>query len=89
MKTVYKYTIPIEDQFELELPIAAQVFTVQTQNGHPHIWALVDPDAPKEPRLFRLAGTGHPMHNRNLTYIGSFQMKEGALVFHLFEWGRP
>ena len=39
-------------------------------------------------RHFRLSGTGHPLgedYLRIINYIGTFQMENGALVFHLFE----
>ena len=69
----------------------------------PALWAIVDPDAPKEERKFRLVGTGHalpdipvvnpavyawtalPASSAMLSYIGSFQIYGGELVFHLFE----
>ncbi|GAJ02446.1 unnamed protein product, partial [marine sediment metagenome] len=42
----------------------------------------------KETRYFRLSGTGHPLgedYLRIIDYIGTFQMENGALMFHLFE----
>lgn len=86
MQTVYKYEIPIADEFGLVLPCGAQVLSVQVQRDQPCIWALVDPqEHKKRRRLFRFAGTGHPISASNLLFIGTFQMDNGALVFHLFE----
>jgi len=88
MLTIYKWTIPIEDHFTLELPKNAKILTVQTQRGTPQLWAMVDSETEKEKRYFRLAGTGHPLGDDYLgiiNYIGTFQMGNGALVFHLFE----
>lgn len=51
----------------------------------PCIWALVDSEAPKETRKFRLFGTGHPLSDEPLTHCGSFKMAHDKLVFHLFE----
>jgi len=86
---VYKYPIQAGDHIDVEIPKGAEILTVQTQNDQPCIWALVDERAPTERRMFRLAGTGHPIDNPNsLKYIGTFQLHEGSLVFHLFEYRR-
>lgn len=84
MERIYKYPIPIEDNITIELPEGARVLTVQIQKGKPYIWAKVDPNAPKIKRYFKLFGTGHQISNTN-KYIGTFQIYEGDLVFHLFE----
>jgi hypothetical protein len=90
MRTVYKYPFEVTDYFNLEMPQGAEILTVQTQGGERHMWALVDPVAPKELRAFRLAGTGHPINDLDLQYVATFQLKGGLLVFHLFELnGRP
>lgn len=90
-RTVWKYPIPVEDTFTLDLPTGAEVLTVANQ-GHPltgadlHIWALVDPAASPEPRAFRLAGTGHPIDtDAPLRYVGTVIMLSGSFVVHLFE----
>jgi len=88
MLTIFKYPIPIKDHFILELPKNAKILTVQTQRGTPKLWAMVDSETEKEARHFRLSGTGHPLgkdYLRIINYIGTFQMENGGLVFHLFE----
>jgi hypothetical protein len=87
MKTIYKYPVPIDDDFELDLPVGARLLCVDTQRGVPNLWALVDmdPGLGSETRRFRLAGTGHPLDDRPLDYVGTFQLHRGSLVFHLFE----
>lgn len=90
MRTVWKYPIPVRDYFKLRLPQDAHILTVETQYGHPQLWALVDTEAPLETRGFRLAGMGHPIAYHNLTYIGTIQQADGHLVWHLFEIaGKP
>jgi hypothetical protein len=50
------------------------------------MWALVNPEASKEKRRFELYGTGHDVpESDGLIHVGTFQMQDGALVFHLFE----
>lgn len=87
MNAIWKFPFEITDDFEIEMPEEAKLLTVATQGDVPCLWAMVDPEAPKEMRKFYLAGTGHPLHNEYMndnSYVGSFQMKGGALVFHLF-----
>jgi len=70
------------------LPRDAKILTVQTQRGAPQLWAMVDSETKKVTRYFRLSGTGHPLGDdylKIINYIGTFQMGNGALVFHLFE----
>lgn len=87
MLKVYKYPVPMGDYFEVELPRGAQVLKVEDQDGHPRLWALVDPTAPHTIRRFRFAGTGHPISDpsSNLRFINTFQIAAGALIFHIFE----
>ena len=85
---IFKYPIPVEDYFELILPTGTEILTVQTQYNKPCIWCLVYPDVvPTEKRKFRLVGTGHPIEEGlvSLDYIGTFQLFNGTLMFHLFE----
>ena len=85
MRTIWKYQIPIKDHFELELPQGAEILTIQMQYGEPQLWALVNPTAQLEFRLFRLSGTGHPITYSYLDYIGTVQQAEGQLIWHIFE----
>ena len=57
--------------------------------GVPMLWALVDPEAPKVQRRFLLVGTGQPLPDEveGFTFVDSFQLQNGALVFHLFDVG--
>ncbi len=87
MQNVFKYTIPVEDYFSLDLPKGAKILTVQEQHGEAQVWALVNPDNPTETRNFRLAGTGHPIEENpdTLDYIGTFQLAGGSFIGHVFE----
>lgn len=91
MKRVYKYTLArtasnLRDDVVLELPKGAQPLRVDMQDHAIVMWALVDPDAPITRRHFRIAGTGHPIEDEGMTYIGTFFMLNGSLVFHVFEF---
>lgn len=95
MKSVFKYLIEISDVVELEMPVGAVVLHLAEQHGVPCLWALVDLEAPNHTRRFRLAGTGHPIDTEyidtavgNRGHLGTFFMRDGALVWHLFEMRR-
>lgn len=87
MKTVYKYTVPIQDEFTVTMPEGAKLLSFAAQNGDPMLWALVDPDAGfRTLRVFRLFGTGHTIvDSETLTYVGTVLVHGDDLVFHLFE----
>ncbi|MBK7366058.1 MAG: hypothetical protein IPI97_14155 [Nitrosomonas sp.] len=82
---IFKYTLDLIDLQSLELPVGAKVLAVQVQNGNPQIWALVDENAQKEVRTFATYGTGHVVANNPCNYIGTYQLENGAFVFHVFE----
>ena len=84
---VFKWKLPAASHFELTLPRGARLLTVQEQRGELMLWALVDPEAPTETRDFRIAGTGHLIDEdaNTLRYVGTVQMSNGSLVWHVFE----
>jgi len=86
--TIYKYQIPLEDRFTIDLPSGAHAISVAVQRGVPCIWAIVDTDAPTKPHKFALFGTGHPLPDvwvmRAYRFVGTFMLRDGDLVFHLF-----
>ncbi len=85
--TIWKFPFDIAGDFELEMPDGARILAVQSQTGIPCLWAACDPAAPKVKRRFRLAGTGHQTTFDGLEHVGTFQMADGALVWHLFDAG--
>jgi hypothetical protein len=90
MRTIWKYPIPMADSFEIEMPGDREFLTLDVQDGFPHIWVSVDPESGTFIRKFHLVGTGNPIPeetqvHHELVFRGSFQMSNGAFVFHLFE----
>lgn len=88
-KQIWKYELDIELNQTIEMPKGAEILTVQTQNGHPCLWALVDPKQPTEERHIEMFATGEPIHcdmGVYRTYINTFQSHDGLLVFHIFEY---
>lgn len=87
--TMWKFEIPLEDDFELEMPGGAIPLSVGVQRNTPMIWAAVDSATrEKERHKFHLRGTGQPLPNLNVSrFIGTFQLWDGRLVYHLFDGG--
>jgi len=85
MKTIYKYPVEINDDIRVSMPIDSEILCVQIQYDTPCIWALVDTNKNDTFRNFRWYGTGHNVKDNPGKYIGTVQMMEGKLVFHLFE----
>jgi len=84
-KTIWKFPVPIADSFSIPMPRGARILTINTQNGEPVLYALVDPKELMVSRKFALRGTGHNAESLDLNnYIGTFQMYGGDIVFHLF-----
>lgn len=88
IKRVFKYEVPITDQFVIDMPEGGEILDVQVQRGVPSIWALVNDSEKVVERKFRLVGTGHPIITEcPMIYVGTFQIEGGNLVFHLFDQG--
>jgi hypothetical protein len=85
MKTIYKYPLTTGDSVTIYLPKGAEVLTVQTQAGLPCVWAKVDTASMSEFHRFYVRGTGHELTGNEGAYVGTFQVYDGELVFHLFE----
>lgn len=93
MKTIYKYTLEITDYQIIDLPEGANILSVQTQPP-PYgdireqlcMWVQVDTENSLIPRRIRIFGTGNPMtYEHDLKFIGTVQMNNNALVWHIFE----
>ena len=81
---IWKFRIEPKNN-EFYIPKDSIVLDVQVQHGKPTIWFLVDPDNAIELRRFYVYGTGWFIENDPGVYIGTFQLNDGALVFHVFE----
>lgn len=85
-RVVWKFPLEVTDHVDVVMPVGAKLLNVEGQGEKGCVWALVDPDAPREVRRLRIAGTGHVLTAEETEkYIGSFQLLHGALVFHVFD----
>lgn len=85
MNVVWKYELDITDLQRVTMPDEAEILTVQVQGGTPYMWARVNPNAIMVDRWFATHGTGRLIPETTDTYIGSYQIESGVLVFHVFE----
>ena len=82
---IWKYVLELNNIQNIEMPQDAKILCLQTQFFIPCVWALVDPKAEKEIRTFETFGTGHELNdNYKGKYIGTYQQREGCLIFHVF-----
>lgn len=85
MKEIWKYKVELVDYPEITMKKDAEILHFDSQAENPCLWCLVEPSKSNEKKKFRLAGTGHPIKEDNLKYIGTCQLRGGGLIFHLFE----
>jgi hypothetical protein len=83
VNVIYKYAIGPGVTI-VEMPSSAQPLCAQMQGITPMLWALVDGDEQTVDWHVRCYGTGHPLEDYPGQYVGTFQMGDGALVWHVF-----
>lgn len=86
-KTIYKYVLKVTDHQEVTLPVGATILSVQVQREAVCLWAMVDPEEEMgKDHTIEIYRTGHPVeHPEGLHFIGTVQLLDGRLVFHVFE----
>lgn len=83
---IWKYEIATTDWQHIEMPKNAKILCVQIQNRMPCIWAMGDTEEELINRKIVVIGTGHDVPDyEELIYIGTYQLDDGRLVFHVFE----
>lgn len=88
-KTVLKYIL--QPTTTIKMPAGAKILKIEAQDNEPCLWVLVNPEAPKVKRHFSFYGTGTPIPDIEMDYLGSFQTLQGreyqqkVWVSHVFE----
>lgn len=84
MITVHKFGLDMVPEQQIPLPKYAQILSVADQRGQGHIWVMLDPDLPREPRTILIYGTGQEVDPGKIgAFIGTYQ--SGVFVYHVFE----
>lgn len=90
MKKIYKYPLEVTDVQDIEMPKGSAFLCVQAQKETPCLWVAVDAsESSKIKRRFRTYGTGQSMVDAEnfFRYVGTYQLGNGGLVFHVFTDG--
>lgn len=87
-RVIYKYQMPVLEQFEMELPVGAEILRVQDMDGMFWMWAMVNTESPTERRKFVAFKTGAKIpDDLNIKYIGFcaifVQMELGLYIFEV------
>lgn len=82
MKKVLKYPLILEDEQHIDMPLGAEILTLQLQRDQPYVWALVDTKNHYRAKTIYTVGTGRPVPEDSF-YIGTYQ--QGLFVWHVFE----
>jgi hypothetical protein len=93
IKTIWKFELKVDDVQILEMPLGAEILTVQAQKYlniiKPCLWALVDPTEQKtKKRHIETFGTGNPIYfdNNEYKYVGTYQLSNTGEIYHIFEY---
>ena len=83
--SIYKYPVAIVDEFQLRLPVNAQVLDIQMQHNVPVLWAIVNTTVKgHNTRHFICRGTGHPIDPvQIIRHVSTVQ--DGGFIWHFFE----
>lgn len=93
MRTIHKYSLETTDLQSIKIPrltgakdFMNQFLCIDTQNGCPCLWCLVDTSEQEREVLLRVVGTGNPMSDlfSKEDYLGTYQLFNGAFVGHVF-----
>lgn len=87
--TIWKFPIVVGEN-TISAPSTFRPLCVQVQGGHPCLWAVVNPVGAKVAHRVMVRGTGHAMGAASAAhYLGTFQLVELGLVFHVFTEAEP
>lgn len=86
-KAIFKYQMPVLEQFEMKLPQDALIIRMEDQGGMFWLWAVVDTRARDETRKFRAFKTGAPIPDSfDGKYIGFCKIHvQQELGLYIFE----
>lgn len=86
MSVIWRYSLRLVNEQEIDLPGHVSPLSVQIQNDEIVLWAIVNPGSQKYHRKVFIVGTGHALPDVVLhpytKYVGTVQ--QGALVWHVF-----
>lgn len=84
---IWKYTLNAETINFIEMPLGAEVLSVETQGAEIVLYALVNSMEKAQQQIeVRTYGTGHEIdvNISNYKFLGTSKLYNGSLMFHLF-----
>lgn len=86
-KVIFKYQMPVLEQFTMRLPLGAEIIRMDNQDGMFWLWAVVDTRKPDEVRKFHTVKCGGNVpENKNLVYRGFCKIfVQQELGLYIFE----
>lgn len=74
MEIIYKYKLSLVEEQELDLPIDAEVLSIQKQGDSICAWVKLDTEKKVYSRKILIYGTGQPISEHWLKHITTLQM---------------
>ena len=88
MQCVKKYPLDTKGEVVLPMPVGAEILKIGVENDIPQIFALVNPEAPSEYRLFELVSTDKELEELKdikRVYWDTVYLIDDIVVIHIFE----
>lgn len=86
MRIIYKYPLKCHAKQIITTNPNAKILCVQIQNDVPCLWIEVDAENDGfHSFTIETFGTGHEMSETKREYIGTYQMFEGAEIYHVYK----
>lgn len=84
MRQIHKFTLRLERQQVLTMPLGSLPLAVQAQHGNLQLWVIVPVEAKPSEMVITIYGTGHELgaDERRDEYIGTAQLD--GFVWHVF-----
>lgn len=80
-RRVFKFEIELQDEPTIVNAPIIEIHHVDRQNGGLYVWVEVD-DGPSEEFPFYVVGTGNPIPDQAVDYIGT--VLSNGLVWHIY-----
>lgn len=85
MTEIWKYTLGASDTLYIRMPQNAHALSVAVQKEIPCLWVIVHPENELQPVRVKVLMTGQKFQLDTLdTFVGTYQLFDGDLIYHVF-----
>lgn len=85
-RTIWKYQIPVLEDFTIKLPTGAEIIRFANEGGKLWLWAVVNPSAEIEDRRLLAFKAGAEMPSEPMDYLGCAAIYiQAELMLYYFE----